>query len=154
MTVSKFWVYGPAMEAIKSGAIDLDGDDFRLVLVTESYTPNQSAHAAWSSISANEVAAGGGYATHGRALDASVSRDGLVSTFNMDGQTWPEATITAKYAVIVRDASGNGELAAGDIPICYCDLQTEGGSVSSTNANFTVNPHADGVFRTVIEAAS
>jgi hypothetical protein len=153
MAASNWFIYGGALEGVKDGTIDLDSDAFRMVLVTESYTPNQGTHVAWSSISGNEVANGDGYATHGKVLTASVSRTGLAVTFDCDNQSWADSTITAKYAVIVRDANADGSLAAGDIPICYSDLSTGGGSLASTDAAFSVNINASGVFTTTAASA-
>jgi hypothetical protein len=148
MAAGNFIAYGPALEAINRGTLDLDTDTFRMVLVTSAYTPNQGTHAAWSSISANEVAAGGGYSTHGKILAVTVSRATNVVTVDCDDQSWAAATITAKYAIIVKDANADGSLAAGDVPLCYCDLNTGGGSVSSTAAAFAVTINAAGIFAT------
>lgn len=146
MAADAWKVYGHALEQIQENGIDLAGDSFRMVLVTSSYTPNQSTNTAWSDISANEVANGNGYTTHGKALTVTSTRSGLVVTFDCDDQAWTSSTITAKYAVIVHDADGNGALAAGDIPVCYSDLENGGGSLSTTNGTFTVSINASGVF--------
>ena len=145
MPAGNWLVYGPALEAVLE-ASDLAANTFRMVLVTSAYTPNQSTHAAWSDISANEVAAGGGYDTHGKLLTATSTRSGLVITFDCDDQSWTASTITAKYAVIVRDGDANAALAAGDIPLCYCDLETGGGSVSTSSGTFAITINAAGVF--------
>lgn len=138
MTAGNWKVYGAALENICKALLDLDSHTFRLALVTSSYTPNQSTHSTWADVSANEVAAGGGYSTHGKLLTASVTRSGLVVTFDVDDQAWTSSTITAKYAVIVRDADSNGALASTDMLVAYVDLETGGGSVSTTSASFTV----------------
>ena len=146
MAAGDWLVYGHALESILDGTIDIDNDSFRITLVTSSYTPNQSTDDAWSDISTNEVANGNGYATHGGAITLTLSRSGLVVTIDGEDETWTSSTITAKYAVIVRDADGNGALAAGDIPLCYVDLNDGGGSVSSTSGDFTVTMNASGIF--------
>ncbi|MBC7282580.1 hypothetical protein [Hoeflea sp.] len=153
MAAGNWVVYGPALEAINKATLDLDSGTYRMVLVTSAYTPNQSTHAAWSSISASEVASGGGYATHGKLLTCTVSRSANVVTFDCDDQSWAASTITAKYAVIVNDANADGALAAGDVPLAYVDLDTGGGSLSSTAAAFSVGINASGVF-TVTAATS
>ena len=153
MAAGNWIVYGPALEAIHKGTIDLDTDTFRMVLVTSSYTPAQNTDDAWSDISANEVAAGGGYSTHGKLVTQSVTRSSNVVTFDCDDQSWAAATITAKYAVLVKDANADGSLAAGDVPLAYCDLESGGGSLSSTAAAFSVTINASGVF-TVTAATS
>lgn len=146
MAAGNWIVYSGALEAYHKGTVDLDSDTFRMVLVTSAYTPAQNTHTAWSDISTNEVAAGGGYSTHGKAITQSVTRASNVVTYDCDDQSWAASTITAKYAVIVKDADANGALAAGDVPLCYCDLETGGGSLSSTAAAFNVTINASGVF--------
>lgn len=146
MPAGNWKLYGPALEAIAKATIDLDNDTFRMVLVTDAYVPDQANDATWAAISADEVAAGGGYAASGKLLTQTVTRAGLVATFDVDDQSWAAATITAKYAVIVRDANADGALAATDIPLCYVDLDTSGGSLSSTSAAFSVTINAAGVF--------
>lgn len=125
-----------------------------MVLVGTGYTPNQSTDTAWSDISANEIANGGGYATHGKAITQGVSRSGLAVTFDCDDQSWGSSTLTdVAFAVIVRDADSNGALAAGDIPLCFCELE-DGGSLSTTNGALAVNINASGVFTTTATAAA
>lgn len=143
MPAGAWKVYGPALEAITKNTLDLDTATFRMALVTSSYTPNQSTHDTWSDVSANEVAAGGGYSTHGKLLTQAVTRSGLAVTFDCDDQSWTSATITAKYAVIVADGDANGSLAAGDLVLAYCDLETGGGSLSSTSATFSITVGSD-----------
>ena len=84
MAAGNWLLYGSALENIFNGTIDVENDSFRIVLVTSSYTPDQSSDDAWSDISTNEVAAGGGYSTHGGAINLAVSRSGLVVT--VDGE--------------------------------------------------------------------
>lgn len=145
MAADPWKLFGPANERIGED-FNLATDTFRMVLVTAAYTPDQSLHDTWSDISANEVANGNGYVTHGELLTATHVAAALVSTFDCDDQSWAASTITAKYAVIVRNALVDGNLAATDVPIAFCDLENGGGSVSTTNGPFNVNIHANGVF--------
>ncbi len=153
MASSNWFLYGPALEAMIRSTIDMDSNAFRMVLVGAGYTPNQLTDDAWSDISANEVANGNGYATHGKLVTVSVTRSGLVVTVDGDDQTWANATITAKWAVIVKDADANGALAAGDVPLCYCELQV-GGTMTSTNGPFTVPFNAAGAVAITAATAS
>jgi hypothetical protein len=152
MAAGNFIVYSNALLKSLDGTIDLDTDNFRMVLVTDSYTPNQNTHDTWSDVSASEVANGSGYATHGKALTTSLALASNVVTLDADDQTWTSSTITAKYAVIVRDDDGNGALAGTDLVVAYAALDTAS-SVSSTNADFVVTINASGVF-TVTAATS
>lgn len=146
MPAGNWLVYGHALEQLLEGGLDLDTNTWRMVLVTSSYTPAQTTDDAWSDISTNEVANGNGYTTHGKLLTVTSTRSGLAVTFDCDDQSWTSSTITAKYAVIVRDGDANGALAAADIPLCYCDLETGGGSISTTNGTLSVTINASGVF--------
>lgn len=145
MAAGAWKVYGAAVEKVSKGTLDLDTHTFRMVLLTSSYTPNQGTHATWTDASANELAAAGGYSTHGKLLTATVNRSSLVVTFDCDDQAWTSATFTAKYAAIVRDADANGALASTDDLLCYCELEA-GGTVSPSAATLTVTINASGVF--------
>lgn len=145
MAAAAWKVYGSAVLAINKGDLDLDSG-IRMVLVTSSYTPDQSADDTWSDVSTNEVADGGGYSTHGKAVTMSNTRSSLVTTIDCDDQTWTTSTITAKYAVLVKDANADNALAGTDQLIAYCDLNDGGGSLSSTSADFAVSINASGIF--------
>lgn len=153
MAAGNWVVFGHALEQLLEANLDLDSSSWRMVLVTSGWTPSQANDDAWSDISANEVAAGGGYSTHGKALTVTSTRSSNVVTFDCDDQSWTSSTITAKYAVIVKDADANAALAAGDIPLCYVNLDTGGGSLSSSSGTFSVTINASGVF-TVTAATS
>lgn len=149
MAAGAWQVYGLALEKIFEGSIPLDESGtprYRMTLVTSSYTPSVNADDAWNDISTNEVANGNGYTTHGKLLTCTVTHSSGTVTFDCDDQSWTSSTITAKYAVIVEDADANGALATTDVPICYCDLESGGGSVSTTNGTFAVTINASGVF--------
>lgn len=149
MAAGAWQVYGLAIEGIHERTIFLDNGGtprLRMTLVTSSYTPSDNAHDTWSDVSTNEVANGNGYSTHGKLLTPTVSHSSGTVTFDVDDQSWTSSTITAKYAVIVQDADANGALAAGDLLVAYCDLDSGGGSVSTTNGTFAITIHANGVF--------
>jgi len=145
MPAGAFKVYGSAAEAIAKGTIDLDTNTFRMVLVTATHTPNQATHSTWADMSANEVV-GTGYTSSGKLLTCTVNRASLVVTFDCDDQSWAASTITAKYAVIVKDTDANGTIASTDALLAYCDLETGGGSLSSTAGTFAITINASGVF--------
>jgi hypothetical protein len=136
-------LYGPGWEAIFKGTIDLENDNWQIVLLTSSYTPAQTTHATWADLSAAEVS-GTGYTAGGVSATLTVSRSGLVVTVDTANVSWTEATITAKYAAIVRRAGGS--LASTDLTLAYVNLDTGGGSLSSTNGTFAVNINASGIF--------
>jgi hypothetical protein len=86
-----------------------------------------------------EVANGGGYTTAGKTLVATWTRATGTVTFDCDDQAWTSSTITAKYAVIYADNT-NDDL------LCFVDLDTGGGSVSTTAGTLTITINASGVF--------
>jgi hypothetical protein len=136
--------FAPALLSLLKGDLDLDAD-VRMVLVTEDYTPDQT-HDTWAAVMANEVVNGNGYATHGQdatPVPGAGSTD-LIKKLDIANITWAGATITAKYAVLVKDANGDNALAGTDLLIGILDLNTAGGSESSTAGNFTVQDSADG----------
>jgi hypothetical protein len=147
MAAGNFIWFGSALEDAFKATVDFDGATMRGVLVTSSWTPNQDTNATWTSLSANEVANGGGYTTHGKLLTQTVARSGHVVTFDFDDQSWTSSTITAKYFVVVVDADVNGALASTDHLIGYLDLNSGGGSVSTTNGTFSVTVNASGALR-------
>ena len=128
-----------------SGGIDLDSDTIVCVLLGTGYTPGRTTHSTWADISAQEIT-GTGYTTGGVALaNKANTHSGGTGTWDADDVSWSTATITAKYAVLVRRAGGS--LVSGDLLIAYCDLNTASGSatVSSTGATFTVAMNASGI---------
>jgi len=146
MAAGNFKWFSPALLAMGEGALTLP-NKVRVVLLTAAWTPNQNVNDAWGDISANEVANGAGYATHGKALTGTWNQAVNVVTFDADDQTWSAATITAKYAVLVEDDDNDGLLAAGDVILGYADLNDSGGSVTSTAGNFTITWNSGGILR-------
>lgn len=145
MAANPFFLYGPALEAVADGVIDLDTDAFRMILVGTGYTPNQSTDALYSDVSANEIS-GTGYTAGGKLITQSVTRSGLIVTFDCDNQSWASSTLTnVAYAALVRDANGDGSLAAGDLLLCAAELEA-GGSLSTVNGTLAVNINDNGVF--------
>lgn len=144
MAAGNWIMFGNAELRMKDGTIEWGVDAFRMALLTNAYTPSLE-HTAWSSLSGAEVANGNGYATHGKLLAVTEARTNQVVTLDGDDQSWTGATFSAKYAAIVHDADGNGALAAGDIPIAYCDLDTGGGSLSPVAGTLSITIHTSGL---------
>lgn len=132
-------------DPVVSGGIDLDSDTIVCVLLGTGYTPGRTTHSLWSDVSAQEIS-GTGYTAGGTALASKTNtHSGGTGTWDAADVAWTTATITAKYAVLVRRAGGS--LVSGDLLIAYCDLNTDSGSatVSSTGATFTVAMNASGI---------
>ncbi len=126
-------VYNSALEDLARGAIDLDTDTFRAMLVTATYVANKDTHLKRSDVT-NE-AAGTGYTAGGVAVAVTVTKD--LANDRLDiafaNPSWANSTITARGVVIYKSRGG---LATADELVCYGDF---GADVSSTNGTFTVN---------------
>lgn len=132
-------------DPVVSGGIDLDTDTIVCVLLSESYTPDRTAHATWANVSAYEVS-GTGYTAGGQALaNSAVTHAAGTGKWDADDVTWATATIAAKYAVLVRRAGGS--LVSGDLLLAYVDLNTTdaASTVSSTGSAFTVQWNTAGI---------
>ncbi len=145
MPAGNFILYATALENILDGAVDLDADSFRMVLLDDTYTPAQNTHNAWSDLSAAEVS-GSGYTAGGQSVTLTLNRTGNEVAVDCGNVSWAASTITAKYAAVVKDGNGDGALDAADIPIFFADLETGGGTVASTNGTFAVNINAAGLY--------
>ncbi len=148
MPVGPFTLYGAAIEALSKGTIDLDSNNFSVILVTNSYTPSVNVDDTYSDLSAHEVANGNGYTTRGINLGTlAVSRSG--GTVTVDETTNPSwsasGTLTARYAVIAKRASTS--LTGTDLLLGYVDLDTGGGAITVTSGGtLVINWNALGLF--------
>ena len=87
-----------------SGAIDLDPDTIKVMLVTSSYTPNIDSCTKRSDIT-NEVS-GTGYTAGGKTLTTpTVSADNTddKGVFDADDLTLSSSTITSRGAELYKD---------------------------------------------------
>ena len=145
MSVGPLTLYGAALEDIVSGDIALAADDFSAILVTASYVPNFSTHGTYADVSANE-ASGTGYTSGGIDIGSfTVTRSGL--TVNIDSSvalTWSASTLTAKWLVLVRRAGSS--LVAGDRLLGALNLNTNGGSVSTSGGTLDITWSASGIY--------
>lgn len=129
--------FNAAIHKIVTGAIDLDTDSFKMLLVTSVLGETEKDTFDFRNDIVNEVAAGGGYSTGGQACTLTVA---AVDTTNNDVEvtcgavTWTTATITAVGAVIYKSRGG---ASTADELLCFIDF---GGTVSSTGANYVVTP--------------
>lgn len=147
MTVSSFARYARAKANIDKGLMALDTDNFSVVLLTSSHTPDLASHETYADISGNEVASGGGYTTGGEDVGAMI--DSLVGTAvqwtpSADA-VWTGATFVCKYAVVVHRAGGS--LVSGDLLLGYCDLNEGAGSISLVSSPLTLTWAGTGLFK-------
>jgi len=143
MPAGNFAVFNIAKKKLADGTFDLDTQTFKMALTTSAQAldatfAGTSTDCRYADLTA-EVASGGGYTTGGKTLTATWTRATGTITFDVDDQAWTASTITAKYAVIYL-TTGNADL------LCFVDLDTGGGSVSTTAGTLTITINASGVF--------
>ena len=114
-----------------TGAIDLDTDTFKMLLVTSSYTAAKT-HDRRNDIT-NEVS-GTGYTAGGNAVTVTVAQDNTNSRVTVDFTvtSWTSSTITARGGVIYKSRGG---ASSADELVCYLDF---GDDVSSSAGTFAV----------------
>lgn len=118
---------------IATGAVDVDGDTFKMMLVTSSYTADKD-HAKRSDIT-NEVT-GTGYSAGGSAVTLTPALDTATDkvTITIGNVSWASSTITARGAVVYKSRGG---AASADELVTYLDF---GANYTSTNGTFQVAP--------------
>ena len=130
-----------ALEKLGEGVINLESDDFNVVLcgdgqaLSAAFT-GTSGQALYSDLE-DEVAGGGtGYTAGGAALaNPDWSRPGGVATFSADSTQWDALTASMKYAVICRmdGATPDDILAIVDLEV------TDPAGRTSAGGDFIIN---------------
>jgi hypothetical protein len=117
---------------LAKGSIDFDTDTFKVMLVTNAYSPNKGTHAKRSDVT-NEVS-GTGYTAGGAATTVTVTNDTTNHRTDIafSNPSWANSTITARAAVIYKSRGG---ASSADELVGYCDF---GADVASNNGTFQV----------------
>lgn len=122
---------------IMNGAIDLDTDTIKVLLVTSTYTAS-ATHAKRSDVT-NEVT-GTGYTAGGATIGSpTVSNVSTTGVFDGADVSWTTSTITARGAVIYKSRGG---ASSADELVCYIDF---GADKVSTAGTFTIAWNASGI---------
>lgn len=107
--------------------IDFDTDTLKVALVTATYTPSASGHAAFNSIT-NEVT-GTNYTDGGSTLSGvALGESGGTVTFDASDVTWAQSAsgfTNARYAIIYK-STGTPDTST---LLCYIDLGADKGNV-------------------------
>jgi hypothetical protein len=131
-------VYAQFFLTLENKEVDWDTDTLKCMLLTSTYTPNQTTHKYKSDLT-NEVS-GTGYTATGAALTSvTVTNSGLVMTFDAADTSWTTSTITARYAVIYDSTPATD---ATRPLICLINF---GADVSTTAATFLITWNASGI---------
>jgi hypothetical protein len=134
MAAGNFTLYNNAKLLLLNGTLNMASAAVTAALVTSTYTP-AATDTNWSAASANEVT-GGNYVEQALASETVTQASGTVTVDCADIAFGSNTTITAKYLVLIAGTAGS--LTGTSQLIGYCDLNTGGGSVSSTAGAFTV----------------
>ena len=123
-----------------NGALDLDTDTLKIMLVTSTYSPNIDSHTKRSDIT-NEVS-GTGYTAGGATLaNKAVTADNTNDRgmFDADDASWASSSITARGAVIYKSRGG---ASSADELLLYIDF---GSDITSTASTFSIIFNASGI---------
>jgi hypothetical protein len=126
-------IYNSFLRDVATGAVDLDSDTFKVILVTSGYVANKDTHTKRSNIT-NEVT-GTGYTATGVAIAITVPAVDLVNDrldVALGAVTWPSSTITARGAVVYKSRGG---LATADELVAFLEFPAD---VVSTAADFSL----------------
>lgn len=130
-------IYTSFKRDIMNGAIDLDTDTVKVMLVTSSYTVS-AAHTKRSDIT-NEVS-GTGYTAGGVAIGSpTVTNVSTTGVFDGNDVSWTTSTITARGAVLYKSRGG---ASSADELLCYLDF---GSDKVSTAGTFSIVWNASGI---------
>lgn len=134
-------IYNSFKRDIMNGAIDLDTDTIKVILVTSAYTPNADTHTKRSDIT-NEMAASGGYTSGGVALaNKAVTADNTddEGVFDADDLSLSAVTGTARGAVLCKVRGG---ASSADELIAYIDF---GSDITASGGTFLITWNAEGI---------
>ena len=132
-------LFGNALLTAMCALWDWEDDTIKVMLCTDSYTPDQDTHDYKDDVD-NEVS-GTGYTAGGVALaNCSLGYTAGTNVIKVDADdtTWAASTITARYAVIYKSTGVDSTSPL----IAYIDF---GEDKSSENGDFTIQWHADGI---------
>ncbi len=132
--MANFKWYGEGLEAMAKGNIDFDTDTFKIMLLTNAYTPDQDAHDFRNDLT-NEIT-GTGYTAGGETMaGVTVAYDGTSNELRIlwNDQVWSSATFTARFAVIYKSRGG---ASSADELVAYLDF---GSDATVTASTFTLD---------------
>ena len=131
-------IFNSFREELAEGVHDFENGSYKVMLTTNSYTPNASTHSKRSDVT-NEVV-GTGYTAGGQAVVSLTATESAgVVTVDITDPNWASSTITARYMILYQDVG----TAATDRLVMAYDF---GSDESSSNGDFTVQINASGLF--------
>jgi len=135
MAAGNFTLYDNAKLLLLNGSLNMASATITAVLLGAGYTPAAS-HSTWADVSANEIA-DSGYVEQAVSGQTVTLASGTVTVDSADISFGTSVTLTAKYLALVLGTAGSRS--STDKLIGYCDLNSGGGTVSSSAGAFSVN---------------
>lgn len=142
MAVSAFLTHEKGFSSLL-GPDDWESDAYYAVLATTDETPDRATQIDYEDI-LNEVASGGDYSPVALAsksvsiVDTDIVFDCGKITFTSSG------SISARYLYVLKGTAASPNNA--DEILGHIDLNTGGGNLSSIGAEYSYEPHANGLF--------
>ena len=143
MSVTAYW-YGLAFTSLGNKEVDFDDDNIKVMLATNSYTPDQDTHNYKDDVT-NE-ASGDGYTAGGTVLAnpaMAYATATNVWNFDADNVTWSNSSITARYAIGYYNTGTDSTSPL----IWYVDF---GQDETSSSGDFTISWHGDGIVKVTV----
>jgi len=143
-------VFNEFSDYIGDGSHDLDGDSFKVMLITNGVVPSATT-ASPDSSDFTEVT-GTGYTAGGEALTTTYTHAAGTTTFDAtnDPITWTQngAGPTNIYYAIIYNTTHAGINDA----VAFIDMTSDGGTtpISLQDGDISITFHANGIFQTVI----
>lgn len=137
--------FDAALDKIAKGTIALNTDTFKAVLLASTQAIDKtfagaSTDCRYADLTA-ELATASGYTAGGVTLTTNaLTRSGSSVKWTADAFNWTlSGTITFKYVAIYDDTAANKDL------LCFCDMDTGGGSVSALAGALQFTPNISGL---------
>lgn len=134
------------------GTFDMDADTFKVLLASNSYSPDIAVDSVLADIT-NQVANGNGYTTGGATLGSVTwTKSGSTTKFDAADSSWTAsggAIGPIRKAVIYKSGTANAHISP---LVGYCVLDSADISISDGNL-FTIQWNASGIL-TLTGAAS
>ncbi len=131
-----------------TGLLQATATNYRIAIVTSSYTPAPTTHEVWADVSANEIAAGNGYSAGGGTLTSVVLNQtaGVVKwtsaafVWTASGSGIPAHRYYVVYYLGTLNAKVNPLVA-----YCLADSTLADVPLTTSGNTLTVTPNASGV---------
>ena len=142
MAITASGLFGLTLEKCfnNGAAIDLEAEDNKVAMITDSATPDFDAHDFWADLSANEVS-GTGYTAGGQLLATTTLTVGSPAAGQLKWDAvdaaWTTSTITSAMASVVY-----ADAIASDPLVALHDFVT---AASTTAGTFTIQWNASGL---------